>query len=434
MKNKSFGQVLARGLKSFENGKLLSLTDPRGWGPWLGRSNFSGQSVTVDSALQVSTVWAIVNLVSGTMATLPIFLHRELSDGSREIAKDHPLYRLLKYRPNRYMTAVIFWKIYYLSLLLWGAAYVEIKRGAGGRVTSLDFLAPDAVTWRRLDSGAIEWRYNDPIARTTRTLSESSMWFTPLYTLDGVCPISPIRMGCNVIGGAIAADKAAAETFTNGMKSSGYVTTAVPLKPEQREDYRKHVAGVMQSGGVMVLEGGTGFHQLNMNPQDAQLLETRQYSVAQICSWWGVNPTMIGQGSDKNSNWGTGLTQQKQGFVDFTLRQFAVVVEASIRENLLTAVERLTLSAEWVFEGLLRGNPTERATYYGLMQRNGDMTSDEVRQLENLPLMGGNAQVLRVESNMVPLDKLGADVGAATAAKNALQSWLKTGETDDTPA
>lgn len=422
--NKSFGQIMARGVKSFTSGNILRLTDPASaWSKWFGASNFSGQSVTVSSALQLSTVWAVVNLLSGTMATLPIFLNRVQPDGSKVPAADHPLYGILKYRPNADMPAVIFWQIWWLSMLLWGAAYVEIRR-TGGRITSLDFLYPEAVTWKRLDNGSIEWHYNDPVKRTTRTLSASQMWFTPAYTLDGICPLSPIRMGANVIGGAIAADRAAAETFTNGMKSAGYVTTGVPLKPDQRDAYRQHVQEVSKSGGVMVLEGGTGFHSLTMNPQDAQLLETRQYSVAQICSWWGVNPTMIGQGSDKNSNWGTGLTQQKQGFVDFCLRQWAVKAEASIRENLLTAVERLTLSAEWVFEGLLRGNPKERAEFYQIMERNGNLTSDEVRALENWPKMGGNAAVLRVEGNMMPLDKLGEGADNATTAADAVKNWL----------
>lgn len=435
-KNKSFGQIMLRGVKSFQDdpGKILRLSSPNGWQKWIGATNFSGQSVTVPSALQLSTVWSIVNLLAGTMSTLPIFLNRTLPDGSKVPARDHSLFDILKYRPNADMTAVIFWQIYWLSMLLWGAAYVEIKRGTGGKITSLDFLYPEAVTWRRLNNGSIEWSYVDPVARATRTLSASQMWFTPAYTLDGINPLSPIRMGANVIGGGIAADRAAADTFTRGMKVAGMVTTTSILKPGQRDDVRNHVATVNAEGGVMVMESGSNFHALQMNPQDAQLLETRQFSVGQICSWWGVNPTMIGQGSDKNSNWGTGLTQQKQGFVDFCLRQWAVKVEASIREGLLTPVERLTLSAEWVFEGLLRGNPKERAEFYQIMERNGNLTSDEVRALENWPKMGGNAAVLRVEGNMMPLDKLGEASNNSTTAANAVKSWLGLEEKHDDPA
>lgn len=423
--NKSFGQIMARGIKSFQDdpGKVLRLSDSRGWTKWIGATNFSGQSVTVSSALQLSTVWAVVNLLSGTMATLPLFLNRVKPDGSKVLATDHPLYNILKHRPNADMSAVVFWQIWWLSMLLWGAAYVEIRRTAG-RVTSLDFLHPEAVTWKRLVNGSIEWTYNDPVTHTTRTLSASQMWFTPAYTLDGITPLSPIRMGANVIGGAIASRRASAETFTGGMKSPGLVTMKEFLKPTQRDDIRRHVGEVGKEGGFMVLEGGAGFQSLTMNPQDAELLATMQFSDTEICAWWGTNPTMIGKGSDKNSNWGTGLTQQKQGFVDFCLRQWAVKAEASIRENLLTAAERLTLSAEWVFEGLLRGNPGERADFYSKMTQNGVMTRDQCRQLENMPLMGGNAEVLTVQSNLLPIDTLGEGTDNATVAQDALKSWL----------
>lgn len=432
MKNKSFGQIMALGVKSMTSGGIMRLTDPASkWSRWFGTTNFSGQSVTVSSALQLATVWAVVNLISGTMATLPLFLYRTLPDGSRELAKDHPLFNILKYRPNADMTAVTFWQIWWLSMLLWGAAYVEVRR-TGTRITSIDFLFPEAITWRRLDNGTIEWSYNDPVRRTTRVISAANMWFTPAYTLDGICPLSPIRMGANVIGGAIAAHRASADTFTNGMKSAGYVTTSTVLKPDQRDQYRQHVDQVSKQGGVMVLEGGTGFHQLNMNPQDAQLLETMQFSDTDICSWWGTNPTMIGKGSDKNSNWGTGLTQQKQGFVDFCLRQWAVKAESSMRENLLTPVERLTLHAEWVFEGMLRGNPKERAEFYQIMQRNGNMTSNQVIQLENFPRSSDpNADKLRVESNMTLLDKLGEAPDNSASAADAVKNWLGLGKPSD---
>ena len=431
--NKSFGQIMARGIKSFQDdpGKVLRLSESRGWSKWIGATNFSGQSVTVPTSLQVSTVWSVVNLLSETMSTLPLFLNRVKPDGSKALATDHPLFNILKHRPNADMSAVVFWQIWWLSMLLWGAAYVEIRRTAGS-ITSLDFLYPEAVTWKRLTSGAVEWEYTDPIARRPRTLSASQMWFTPAYTLDGITPLSPIRMGANVIGGAIASRRASAETFTSGMKSPGLVTMKEFLKPTQRDDIRRHVGEVGKEGGFMVLENGAGFHSLTMNPQDAELLGTMQFSDTEICSWWGVNPTMIGKGSDKNSNWGTGLSQQKQGFVDFCLRPKAVKVEASIRENLLTAVERLTLSAEWEFGGLLRGNPTERADYYSKQTQNGIMTRDECRQLENLPLQGGNAEVLTVQSNLLPIDKLGEGTDNATTAQDALKSWLGLEVKDET--
>src|SRR5690606_4953674 len=110
------------------------------------------------------------------------------------------------------------------------------------------------------------------------TIPESRMWHTPAFTLDGITGLSAIQYGANVFGGAMAADEASAQTFTNGMKASGLVSMDVVMKPEQREDVRQHVKKVWDGGGVMVLEKGSGFQQLTMNPQDAELLSTRSFN------------------------------------------------------------------------------------------------------------------------------------------------------------
>ncbi|KAB2902140.1 MAG: phage portal protein [Burkholderiaceae bacterium] len=403
-------------------GKTIGLTDGDFWSAWLSGSNWSGQTVTTRTALQLSAAWACVRLIAETLSTLPMGLYRTRPDGSKELATNHALYNLLRSQPNADMSAVDFWQAILASLLLWGNAYAE-KRYSAGVITSIDFLNPERITRRRLKSGAIEWKYDDPITGRVRVIPEAAMWHIPAFTLDGQVGISPIRMGANVIGSAIAADKASAHTFTSGMKSSGLVTTgASVLKPDQREDIRQHVKKVSDTGGVMVLEMGMGFQQLNMNPQDAELLSTRGFNVEEICRWFRVPPFMVGH-SEKNTSWGTGIEQQMIAFIIFVLRPWCVRVEQSIRRNLLTPVERLTHSSEWALEGLLRGDSAARAAFYSQMVQNGVMTRDDVRRLENLPLMGGNANVLTVQSNLLPIDALGVNAGGA-AAQDALRNWL----------
>lgn len=437
MQNKSLAEVLAlgaapsgMGLKSAVGswlGKSIALTDGDFWSAWLSGGNWSGQTVNNRTTLQLSAAWACVRLIAETLSTLPMGLFVTRPDGSRQVANSHQLYQLLRMQPNAQMSAVDFWQAILASLLLWGNAYVE-KRLSGSVITSLDFLIPERVSRRVLKSGAIEWKYNDPVTGTVRIIPESAMWHTPAFTLDGQVGISPIRMGANVIGSAIAADKASAHTFSSGMKSSGLVTTgATLLKKEQREDIRQHVKTVSDAGGVMVLEMGMGFQQLNMNPQDAELLSTRAFNVEEICRWFRVPPFMVGH-SEKSTSWGTGIEQQMIGFIAFVLRPWCVRIEQSIRRSLLTPVERLTHSAEWALEGLLRGDSTARAAFYSQMLRNGVMTRDDVRRLENLPLKGGNADVLTVESNLLPIDLLGVNA-AGSAAQDALRNWL--GLSDD---
>lgn len=428
-------QSQPRGLKSAVAGAIagwlgrpIGLTDGSFWKAWFGGNNFTGKSVTVNSTLQLSTAWACVRLISETLSTLPMNLYKDQSD-ARVIDKGHQLYYLLHTQPNANMSAAVFWQVYLASLLLKGVAYVE-KRFSGSTITSLEFLQTDCVSGRYREDGSIEWKYNDPVLKVERVIEEKAMWFTPAFTLDGINGLSPISMGANVFGGAIAADEASANTFKNGMKASGLVTMDAVLKGDQRDQVRAHVQTVSEKGGFFVLEKGTGFQQLNMNPQDAELLATRAFNVEEICRWFRVPPFMVGH-SEKSTSWGTGIEQQMIAFVTFVLRPWAVRIEQSIRKSLMTPAERRMYSAEFAMEGLLRGDSAARAAFYSSMTQNGVMTRDECRRLENLPVMGGNAAQLTVQSNLLPIDKLGEKPAAATV-QDALKNWLGITEKEQT--
>jgi HK97 family phage portal protein len=399
-------------------GRVIGLRDGGFWSAWYGAHNFSGQSVTVNSALQLSTVCACVRLISETLSTLPVNVLRESASGAKVPDAAHNLYYLLHTQPNASMTAVVFWQIYVASLLLKGAAYAE-KHYAGSVLIAIEFLQPENVSWERLSDGSVLWYYCDPVTREVRIITEQCMWYTPFFTLDGFTPMSPISMGVNVFGGAMAADKASAETFVNGMKSSGMVMVDAVLKPAQRDEIRAHVKKVTAEGGVFVFEKGADYKQLTMNPQDAELLATRSFNVEEICRWFRVDPALVAHGG-KDSNWGTGLEEKMLWLVTLTLRPLAVRIEQGIRKDLLLPAERRAMSAEFNFEGLLRGNTTARSAFYTAMTGNGIMTSDECRVKENLQPMGGNAAVLRVQSAQINIDDMNKGTNSAADAQKDL--------------
>jgi HK97 family phage portal protein len=306
---------------------------------------------------------------------------------------------------------VAFWQVVIASMMLWGNAYIEIIR-SGSTVVALQFLYPARITLRRLANGTYEYVHRDLSARESareRVIPESRMMHITAFSTDGVMGLSPIAFGVNVFGTSIETDRASAQTFKNALRSPGLLRMDMTLSPEQREQLRAHVKTVSDSGGIMVMEKGAGFDRLGFDPVSAELLASRAWNVEEMCRWYGVDPSMIGHGG-KDSNWGTGLEEKMTWFVTLTLRTWCVQIEQAVRKSLLTPAERNKYFAEFALEGLLRGNSTARATYYATMEQNGNMTRDEVRAKENLPPMGGNAAVLTVQSNMIPLDKLGENL------------------------
>lgn len=360
-----------------------------------------------DAVLRLSAAWACVRLLAETISTLPLHLYERRPDGTRRDAKSHPLYDLLHTQPNADMTAQTFWEAYLASMLLWGNAYGE-KRYVGGRIVAIDFLNPAAVTPFVTTDGRLRFRYSTGIGQA-REIDEADMFHTLGFSTNGRLGLSVISYGAGVFRSAISADTAASNTFDNGLMPTVAFTMEAVLKKDQRdefrEDFRNQMAGALNAGKPPLLEGGMSAQPIGINPVDAQLLESRAWSVEEICRWFRVPPFMVGH-SEKSTSWGTGIEQQMIGFLTFSLRPWLTRVEQSITRSLIGA-QRDRYFAEFSVEGLLRADSAGRAEYLSKMTQNGLMTRDEGRAYDNRPPMGGNAAVLTVQSALLPIDKLG---------------------------
>lgn len=418
-KTKAPGRIKSAVLKWL--GAPISLTDGDFWGAWNG----GGKAMTVDSALQLSTVWACVRLISETISTLPLGFYERIPDGSRRSATEHPLYELLHNQPNADMTAVQFWEAVIASMLLWGNAYIE-KAKIGKRVVALNFLLPQRMTKRRLSDGSMEYRYRD-LDGQIRLLGEDELINIPAFSLDGVNGLTPMAYGAKVFTSAAATEDASAKVFTTGMRAAGILKMGSTVTDkQQREDLRvrlnQFTAGGPNAASVMVLENGTEFQALSMNPHDSEMIASRQHSVEELCRWFMTPPSMVGHGGAV-SNWGTGREQIMLGFLTFTLRPWLTRVEQAIRKSLIAPGDRNRYSAEFNIEGLLRADSAARAAFYSIMTQNGIYTRNEVRNLENMPRMDGGDE-LTVQSNLIPLSMLGKITSTAGAAKAAVLNWL----------
>jgi HK97 family phage portal protein len=377
----------------------------------------SGVSVTPRAVLQVDAVWACVRLISETIATLPLSIYERTSSG-KQVASNHPLHFVVHDQPNADSTAAIFWEAMIVAMLLRGNAHAE-KLYAGQRVIGLQFLDPGRLTVNQDAKGKRVYTYKRSNG-TPRVIPAERIWRIPGFTLDGDNGVSVIAYGAKVFGNAIAADRAAARTFKNGLLQTLYYKINAFLKPEQRTEFKKNLLGAIERGETPLLEGGTEAGTLGINPADAQLLESRSFAVESICRWFRVPPWMVGH-TEKSTSWGTGIEQQMIGFLTFTLGPWLRRIEQAISKDLMTPAERIKFYPKFTVEGLLRADSAGRAAFYGVMVDKGILTRDEVRELEDRAPMGGNAAVLTVQSAMTTLDSVGqaSDVNQARAAIRA---------------
>lgn len=381
--------------------KPLSLVNTDGWYDPLPDA---GEVVTETSALAVSSVWACANLIAGTISSLPFQVFRARPDGFKEFYPAHPLYRVIHDTPNYDQTALDFWDYVNLSIELRGNAYADIKRDRDGRVIALRPVKPEAVSVRRTEQGPLRYSWTEDGRRYDR--DERDVLHIRGPGGDPLSGMSTLTVGRQVFSAAMAAERAAAGMFRNGMRPSGLVKFKEWLSPERRQiardTFANHYMGSINAGRPVMLEGDTDYQALSISPEDAQMLETRGFSVEEICRFFGVPPVMIGHTS-KTTSWPTGVEQQVLMFQKFTLRRRLKRIEQAVSMQLLTAEDRAQgVSVEFNLEGLLRADSAARASFYATMTQLGGMTINEVRRLENLPPVAGG-DTPRMQMQNVPI-------------------------------
>jgi HK97 family phage portal protein len=227
--------------------------------------------------------------------------------------------------------------------------------------------------------------------------------------------LSTLTYGRQLFGLSTATNTAAAASFNNGLRPSGFVTFDKFLTPDQRDPFEAALVakytGAMNSGRPMILEGGSKFEKLSFTPEDVQMIESRAFSVEEICRFFGVPPFMIGH-NDKASGYPTSLEQQVLTFQKFALRKRLKRIEQAIVKQLLTPADRAAgITVEFSLEGLLRGDSAARSAFYTSALQAGWMTINEVRALENLPPVTGG-DVPRMQSQNIPITQTAATSAA----------------------
>jgi len=388
-------------------GVPIALTDGAFWQSFAsgGVESSTGENVTANTSLKLSTVWRCVRLLSESVACMPFKLH--WVDKKLGVADKHPLYSIIHTQPNADMVACTFWEVMMTALTMRGNAYAEIVRAAG-QVIALVFIHPDTMQPRRRSDGSIEYRWTDELGRG-HVRDEMDVLHVPGFTLNGLVGVSPITYASEVFGNAMAAARASGAVFKHGLIGGGTFETENVVKESLRDAFQERIKayqGAIAAGKSPLLEGGIKFKPISMNPDDAQLLEARGFSVEEICRWYGVPPPMVGHTTNSTS-WGTGLEQQKLWFLAFGLQIWLTRIQQQCNRKLLSPADKLKVFCEFDSNALLRTDSAARAAFYSTLTQNGVMTRDEVREKENMPAMGGNAAVLTVQSALVPLNDLG---------------------------
>ena len=380
--------------------RWLSGGEKRALWPWqLGvgmNDSVTGRTVTPESAIASTAVWASVRVISESLATLPLNVYERMDRG-RELRRGHPLYSILHDAPNPKQTAVEFREQQLAALLLWGNAYALIERWPSGRVRWLWPMRPDRVTVRtdvtdeRSPLPGLVYQYQSGFANTVNYPATEVLHVRGLSS-DGLVGLSPITVHRQAVEVEQAEREFAGRFFGNNARPGGILKTQGRLSADAasrlKSSWENTHRGLDNAHRVAILEEGLDWVPMSMPLNDAQFIEQRRFSLEEIARIFRVPLHMVG---DLSRATFSNIEHQSIEFVTHTIRPWAVRLEQSINNNLFFPSEIGTFYAEHLLDALLRGDVASRYAAYAIGRQWGWLSANDVRERENLnPIESGD--------------------------------------------
>jgi HK97 family phage portal protein len=377
------------------------------WGVGGGVPTVAGVTVSAESVQTLSAVWAAVGIMSSDVAGLGCYLYRRMPGGGRERADEHPLYELLAWQPNPFQTAFEFWELVVAHVLLRGNFYGRIYWDARtGQVAAIVPLVPDRMTVARLESGRLRYTYRREDG-SPDVLSQLDVFHVRGRSDDGITGLSLVKYGARSFGLGIAQDEFAARFFSQGATPSVVVSHPATLGADALENLRQSVSafstGLRNAHGVLALEEGAKAEALGISPEDAQLVETRKFSIEDVARWTRIPVHKLAAG-EKAAAYAS-VEANNTDYVVSSLRGWLVRMEQAIRRDLI--VDQANYYAKFNAAALLRGDTAARGEFYRKMFEVGAFSTNQILELEELNGIGADGDRRFVPANLVPIDQAG---------------------------
>jgi HK97 family phage portal protein len=345
----------------------------------------SGQVVTPASAEHaISAVGACVDVIAGAISSLPAYVMRW--DGVRRVeAPTHPLQRLIDRGCNgtQSWSAWLSWTMG--QVLLRGNAVSEIVTDQRGALIGLLPIPWDEISVVELPGGRIGYDIDTP----RRRLLPDEVLHLRDRSDDGVVGVSRLQRAAGVIGSAQALNLFTAAMFKNGVNPSGAVLAEGKIGPVERQQLRDNLKQMFQgpsnAARVLVLDQALKWQSISVSPEDAELLQSRVFSVSEICRIWGVPPPLI---QEYSHNTFTNSQEASRWFASNTLQPWVVRIQQEARRSLFTADAAVTHELRLDMSDLMRGSPLERWQANKLAVESGVLDTDEIRLQEGWPPRG----------------------------------------------
>jgi HK97 family phage portal protein len=370
----------------------------------IGAMNESGVNVTEETALTFAAVYRAIVLRGDTIGALPVHVFENQSDGKKKIVRDHNVSFLLSREPNERQTAFTYKQTAQGHHDLFGNAYSIIESDQRGQITSLDQLNPETVTPILKDKKLFyEVRESLDGSLNTKVYPANQIIHIPNYGFTGLVGRGIIDMARESMGGALAQQKFGSRFFKNNAQPSGILSSQNATDTQSiqaKEAWQKSNSGTNEAG-TAVMRGDWKYETITIPPEQAQFLQSREFSVVEVARWFGIEPHLLFDLRRASHN---SIEQQSIEFAVYTIMGLVRRWEQELDRKLFTEAERRSnkFYTKFNINALLRADIKSRGEWYRMLVQNGIMKINEVRELEDMNATK-DGDVAFIQKNMQPL-------------------------------
>ena len=406
---------------SLENPNL-PLNSPEIWEQVFGQGRSTDAGITVDerTALMYAPVWQAVNLISSAAACLPFHHYRRMPEISPTASEK--LDTIQDYlvsvspsggvEPDDYLTSIQFWESFMVDALLWNNAYAYISYDGAMRPRQLRLLNPDRTGPEVIDGQLIYvTEYSSDYGPKLKALQP---W--EVLHVRGLCPkgyrAPPfIEYARNSIALGLAQQRFASKFFAHGGRVGGILELPMgmpkPARDTIEDGFRKTYEDSDAPFKTVILRDSAKFHQAQVSPNDAQMVEGTEEQVRMIARWFGLSPALLGISGSVSYN---SKEQDNQAFLDHCLKRWLRKIAAECGIKLLAPSKQRSEFFAHDVSDFISMDAAKQAQAFQIYRQMEVMSANDVRtRLGMLPRDGGDEYRNPATSSPLAIDPNSTD-------------------------
>jgi len=364
----------------------------------------SGQSLTNERQLEISSFWAATAHKSETIGKLRKPIMRKVDDLHWQHEPQHPLEYLFNVSPNKYQTAPFFWRFVVTQLCVYGNAYVRLDFGPDGRLEqAIPIPSRYCLAYWNKEKEERYFVVMDSPYTQEQTLPEYRCIHISGLSLNGVLGENPIVYCRQSYGLTLAAERFGASWLGRSINLSSYFTTPTELGDNGRQNLKesaKAYKGGDQAGGMPVFEQGLEIKTPALpDNSSSQWLELRQHQIDEVANFCKIPAYKLG--SARQHNTFANLEQEGLNYCRETIAGITAELDAEFTRKIFLHSEQGQYRLEIALADLLKGDTTSQVANVTALVAAGIQTPNEGRRELGLPPMPGGDD-LRLPLNTEP--------------------------------